>query len=327
MGMAKYDRLLYILNLLRSRRNLNAAALAVQCGVTERSIYRDIISLSEANVPIYYDNGYKLASDNFLPPLNFTFDEYATLKLTLESSPLAGSPKHRQILKRIRAKVEGSLSQQVKDRRRTAVDTTHIDIAVAKGRKRAEKYYGIIEEAISNNQCLRIRYESIDSGISERVVEPYFIIFRRRAFYFVAFCRLREDFRTFRIDRVESVDPVGEYFLRKRGINPKDYFEGSWEVFSGEPAEVVVRFTGKAARVVKASTHHPNESIEDTSSEDIMYRVTVNGLEEIKRWILGFGAEAEVISPPELRQAMREISGSLQDVYGSPDRGGSSEAV
>ena len=80
MGMAKYDRLLYILNLLRSRKNLNARNIAEECGVTERSIYRDILSLSEANVPIYYDCGYKLASDNFLPPLNFDFDEYQFLK-------------------------------------------------------------------------------------------------------------------------------------------------------------------------------------------------------------------------------------------------------
>jgi len=318
MGMPKYDRLLFILNLLRSRKNLNAAALAVQCGVTERSIYRDIISLSEANVPIYYDNGYKLASDNFLPPLNFTFDEYASLKLALESSPLAGSPKHKQILKRIRAKVEGSLSQQVKDRRRTAVDTTHIDIAVAQGRKKAERFYGVIEEAISDNRRLKITYESIDSGISERIVEPYFIIFRRRAFYFVAFCRLRKDFRTFRLDRVDDVHLLDEYFARQSGISPRDYFEGSWEVFNGDPAEVVVRFTGKAARVVAASTHHPNETIESLESGDIMYTVTVNGLDEIQRWILGFGAEAEVIAPPELRKVMQDVSEAMFGIY-NPD--------
>ena len=53
--MAKYDRLLYILNLLRSRKNLNAEMLAAECGVTERTIYRDIIALSDANIPIYYD--------------------------------------------------------------------------------------------------------------------------------------------------------------------------------------------------------------------------------------------------------------------------------
>src|SRR3990172_6750233 len=88
MGMTKYDRLLYILNVLRSRRAVNAARLDEECAVTERSIYRDIIALSEANVPIYYDHGYKLTSDNFLPPLNFTLEEYQALQLAIDSSPL-----------------------------------------------------------------------------------------------------------------------------------------------------------------------------------------------------------------------------------------------
>ena len=105
MGMAKYDRLLYILNLLRSRKNLNAAKLAEECRVTERSIYRDMIALSEANVPIYYDNGYKLASDNFLPPFNFDFDEYCCLRLALESTPLKTTDKYSKLINQIQAKL------------------------------------------------------------------------------------------------------------------------------------------------------------------------------------------------------------------------------
>ena len=106
MGMPKYDRLLHILNLLRARRNMNAAALARECGVTERSVYRDIISLSEANIPIYYDHGYRLASDNFLPPLNFDYEEYHCLRLALDSSPLAKAGYYAEVLRRVRAKVE-----------------------------------------------------------------------------------------------------------------------------------------------------------------------------------------------------------------------------
>ena len=231
MGMTKQDRLLYILNLLRARKNLNAALLAAECGVTERSIYRDIISLSEANVPIYYDNGYKLASDNFLPPLNFTFEEYSLLKLALKSTPLARTTRHRDTLKHIRAKIEAGLSRQVRRQRRTAVDTTHIDIPVDEGRKRSERFWGRIETAISDRRCLHIDYESISSGVSTRIVEPYFIVFRRRAFYFVAYCRLRGDTRTFRMDRVRDARSLDEHFVRSPEISPQDYFEGSWEVY------------------------------------------------------------------------------------------------
>lgn len=80
MGFKKYDRLILILNLLHSRKNMNAKMLSEECQVTERTIYRDLISLTEIKIPIYYDKGYKLASDNFLPLLNFLIDEYNFLK-------------------------------------------------------------------------------------------------------------------------------------------------------------------------------------------------------------------------------------------------------
>ncbi|MEW5994620.1 MAG: YafY family protein, partial [Candidatus Zixiibacteriota bacterium] len=292
MRMSKYDRLLYILNLLRSRRNLNARRLAEECGVTERSIYRDIVALSGANIPIYYDNGYKLASGNFLPPLNFDYDEYRCLQLALQSSPLAGAPRYRTALRRIKAKVDAGLSESVKTRTRFTPETTRIDIATTAGRDKGERFYGIIEDAVSKWRCLNLTYDSIESGMTERVVEPYFIIFRGRAFYFVAYCRLRQDFRTFRIDRVADVKPIDEHFNKRGDINPENYFEGSWELYSGEPVEVLVRFRGSAARVVASGKHHPSETIEKAGKNEILYKVVTRGLDEIQRWLLGFGSAA-----------------------------------
>ncbi|MEW6049756.1 MAG: YafY family protein [Candidatus Zixiibacteriota bacterium] len=306
--MTKYDRLLYILNLLRTRRNLNAARLALECGVTERSIYRDIISLSEANVPIYFDNGYKLASDNFLPPLNLDFEEYSCLKMAIESTPLQKTGTYTKTLKRIRAKIEAGLSDIVREKKKTAVESTYIDIAVSLERERAELYYGLIEEAVRNLTCLQIDYDSIQSGRTTRVVEPYFIVFRGRAFYFVAYCRSRQDFRTFRMDRVLAVTPLREKFRPKQGITAQSYFEGSWEVYSGESLTVVVEFTGAAARVIASGTHHVGERVEPLKGGLVRYTVTVRGLEEIRRWLLGFGPEALVVSPSRLRESIGQIS-------------------
>jgi len=313
--MSKYDRLLYILNLLRARRNLNARKLAEECGVTERSIYRDIVALSEANVPIYYDNGYKLASGNFLPPLNFDFDEYHSLKLALDSSPLSRTAKYQAALRRVKAKVEAGLSDSVKKKERFTPETMSIEIATSAEQKRGEKFYGIIEEAITSWRCLELEYDSIQSGASKRIIEPYFIIFRGRAFYFVAFCRLRQDFRTFRIDRVAHLRILDEKFNKRDDINPKTYFEGSWQLFSGEPVEVAVRFRGVAARVVLSGRHHPGESIERVGQDEVMYKVVTRGLEEIQRWLLGFGADAEVLSPPQLRENLAQVGKYLSATY------------
>lgn len=317
MGMPKYDRLLYILNLLRSRRSLNAERLAEECQVTERSIYRDIISLSEANIPIYYDHGYKLASGNFLPPLNFTFEEYSCLKLALESSPLTAAGRKGDILKQVKAKIDSGLSEATRAKKRTAVDVARIDIDITLSRRVSTRFYGAIEKAISDQTSLDILYETIEHGPTKRTVDPYFIIFRRHAFYFVAFCHLRRDFRTFRIDRLKKLSLTDQKFTRQRGISASDYFADSWRLYKGDPVEVVIRFRGKSAKVVTSSQHHPKEQIESAGGDEIIYRVTVNGTEEIQRWILGFGSDAEVLEPAELRAALRKIGQQLAKTYRS----------
>lgn len=315
MGMAKNDRLLYILNLLRSRKSLNAARLAEECNVTERSIYRDIISLSEANIPIYYDNGYKLASDNFLPPLNFSFEEFAAIKLALESSPLGKSGAGAGILRRVQAKIEAGLSSNTREKKKTARDTAHIEIDAARVGKKGERFYATIEEAINSLSCLDIDYVSINHGLTHRTVEPYFIIFRGRAFYFVAFCRMRNEFRTFRIDRVQKIMTTETHFRRQKGINPKTYFEDSWRLYSGKPVEVLVKFVGNSAKVVRSGQHHPKEVIVEKSGGCLLYQVTVNGIDEIQRWILGFGDEAEVIAPQELIDNLSAVGRYFVDIY------------
>ncbi len=83
--MKKVERLLYILALLRRRKNLGAIDLARRCGVTKRTILRDISSISSANIPIFYDSGYRLLNEDFLPPLSFTIEEASLLMEILHS--------------------------------------------------------------------------------------------------------------------------------------------------------------------------------------------------------------------------------------------------
>lgn len=315
MGMAKYDRLLFILNLLRSRKNLTAAHLARECGVTERSIYRDLIALSEANVPIYFDRGYKLASDNFLPPLNFDLREYQCLKTALESSPLAEMKQYRQVLQQIRVKVEASLSQTVKARRPYQPVTTHIDIETTMQSEAVERYFADIEAAIASGTRLEIEYESVESGRVTRTIEPDFIVFRGHAFYTVAFCCLRRDFRTFRLDRIRSLTKLSATFYHESPPDPEHYFDDSWGLFRGRLTDITVRFTGAAARVVLLSRHHPTEQITECNDGSVLYRVRVRGTREFCRWVLGFGGEAEVISPDEIRRYVAGEARKMSATY------------
>jgi predicted DNA-binding transcriptional regulator YafY len=315
MKMAKYDRLLFILNLLRSRRNLNAGMIACECGVTERTIYRDIIALSEANIPIYYDNGYKYASDNFLPPLNFNIDEYLTLKTALESSPLYKGGHSRQIIKSIKNKIEACLSPAVKKEKRYSGEATDVNIKATHSKNFSEKFYATVEHGIKRQLLLNLEYNSIQSGIAQRQVEPYFLIFIERAFYFVGFCRLRGALRTFRIDRIINVTATETHFKARANINPTEYFKNSWGVYGGETEEIELTFSGSAARVIQLGQHHPSEKVNILKNGLVEYKVTVSGDEEICRWILGFGGEATVIRPLKLARKIQRIADEIRKNY------------
>ncbi|MCP4706709.1 MAG: transcriptional regulator [candidate division Zixibacteria bacterium] len=313
--MAKYDRLLFILNLLRSRRNLNAAMIAAECGVTERTIYRDVISISEANVPIYYDRGYKYASDNFLPPLNFNIDEYLTLISILESSPLFKTGLDKKKIKSIKAKIEACLSQTVKKEKSFSSSPTSIQIKSTSIGKIKNRFYATIERGIQDNRVIKLSYNSIESGISEREIEPCFMIFIERAFYFIGYCYLRKEMRTFRVDRVKKVFLTNKSFKPRKNINPKAYFKDSWGVYGGDKVDVKVIMTGKAARIVQLGKHHPSEEIIVMDDNRIEYRVTVSGTDEICRWLLGFGGDITVVEPESLRIEVQKRAGKILKNY------------
>ncbi len=317
MRLTKYDRLLYILNLLRSRRNLTAGKLAAECGVTERTIYRDIVALSEANIPIYFDNGYKYASGNFLPPLNFNVDEYTALKKILETTPLSHIARDKKIIKSIKTKIDAVLLPAVKKEAMFRQGPADVTIRASMADTIPEKIYSAVEECINRNLVLSLEYNSIESGLTNRQVEPYFMIFIERAFYFVAHCRLRKDLRTFRLDRIAGAQPTDKAFKPRADISPEEYFENSWGVFSGEPHEVEIIFTGKAARVIQLGKHHPAEKITDLGDGAIRYEVKVSGLYEISRWILGFGGEAKVAKPEKLKKIVTSTAKQIAANYPS----------
>jgi predicted DNA-binding transcriptional regulator YafY len=116
--MSKSERLIYILSLLSTHRYLKARDLAERCEVSERTIYRDIISISGTNIPIYFQNGYKLIHQDFLPPYNFTMAEteylIKLLSLQIKDDHDRFNGMAERIVDKIRAtKAHGDMSHQI----------------------------------------------------------------------------------------------------------------------------------------------------------------------------------------------------------------------
>jgi predicted DNA-binding transcriptional regulator YafY len=202
--MNRTDRLYAIVEELRARspRAVSASKLAERFEVSARTVERDVLALQEAGVPIYAETGrrggYALDAARTLPPVNFTAAEAAAVAATLSAtttSPFAASARAAL------TKIMAAMSEK--------------DVAAARelgGRvllfsppdERAPPVPRAVEEAIMDRRVVRLRYADKNGRETDRVVEPLAIIGITPNWYLSAWCRLREDVRVFRVDRIRD---------------------------------------------------------------------------------------------------------------------------
>jgi predicted DNA-binding transcriptional regulator YafY len=294
--MAKSSRLLTVLNLIRSNRAMTTSLLARECDVSERTVYRDIQSLAEAGAPIYYDKGYRLLSGAFLPPLNLTAGEYLVLRVAIQGSPLMEMKSYARELKSMTGKIDAAMNGQLSERTR-------------------KQHSRLLRQAIDGDVVLEVNYHSVSSGEGVRLVDPYFIVFRGHAWYLLGYCHRHGEMRLFRIDRIYNVAITKNSFERDHKVTLEKYFESSWDVYSGEPVEIRLLLFGKAAAVISDGKRHASQRVVKRKDGSVEYTVTVAGTEEILRWIIGFGGEAQVISPPELADQVCRMAAEILKNY------------
>jgi predicted DNA-binding transcriptional regulator YafY len=313
--MTKSSRLLTVLNLIRSNRVMTTSQLARECGVTERTVYRDIQSLGEAGAPVYYDKGYRLLGSAFLPPLNLTADEYLALRAAIQGSPLMEMKSYIQELKSVTAKIDAAMNGQLSEQIRKQHLRMQLSPKVTSDSSRSDLTMRLLRQAIDGNVVLKITYHSVSSGEGVRLVDPYFIVFRGRAWYLLGYCHRHGEMRLFRIDRIHKITITNDLFERDHKVTLEKYFESSWGVYSGEPVEIKLLLFGKAAAVVSDGKRHASQRVVKRKDGSVEYTATVAGTEEILRWIIGFGGEARVISPPELADQVCRLAAEILKNY------------
>jgi len=306
--MRKMERLLYILSLLRTNHWLKASDLAKKCEVSERTIYRDVISISEANIPIYFDGGYRLLHNGFLPPVNLSESEADFLLSLLRSSLFEGDKPY------------GKTASVIIDKIKAGRSTVHESKPISIGEMGTEKddEYKItrqIEDAIREKVVIEIHYLSLKGENTKRIIAPYALTFRKRAWYLIGFCHLRNDTRTFRLGRINRVNILSEKFEIPEDFSISEYFRSMWGVTRDRLYHFKVRFSNEAAIAIKTSRHHPDEKITELENGDILYELIAGGDEEFIRWVLSYGKNAEILAPKSSRKRMRSLLSETLDVY------------
>lgn len=207
------DRLFQIVQILRSRRISTAALLAERLEVSERTIYRDIRDLSLSGVPIDGEAGcgYRLLPGYDLPPLMLTPDEVEAMMAAIRLVKTWSGESMAQAAGTAEEKLLGILTPQ----RRVVAERCRIFSPDFNKYPQAKTWFDIFHAAIGKLEVLHVSYKDEKGRLSQRDVHPLGLTFWGEVWLLVAWCAMREDYRSFRLDRCLSVTPTGRYFIER----------------------------------------------------------------------------------------------------------------
>ena len=314
--MSKFERLHLVLNLIRIRPGIRSTELAQETGVSQRTIYRDILALA-AQYPVLYNNGYRLLPTAHLKTLNLTRSEYNVLQMIF-SCPALKRPDLKLAVRSLKAKIDTVVDPSI---RSCARPSSHL----CSGPVDNEHYLGkfqiicsIFEKAIDHCQIAEISSTKGSKRLTEEIY-PYALVYQAnclpQGWFLIGYSPCIKEFKGLKLAPDYRVTLSSQSFQRDESFNLQEFFDSSWGIAGGETTVVKVRFTGEAALEVMEMNHHPKEKVIKVGENEAIYTVTVKGTNSILRWILGYGSEAEVLAPNFLREQIERIAKSIIKFY------------
>ncbi|MCX2560713.1 YafY family protein [Acetobacter farinalis] len=213
--MSRSSRLLDLIQALRRRRRpVPAAILARELGVSLRTVYRDIATLVGQGTPIEGEAGmgYVLKPGFLLPPLMFSETELDALLLGLHLTLERGDAEIKQAARDVIAKISAVLPDQFADEAETS------GMLAGPMPHEASPHLTLIRQAMRHEIKLRLAYTDKKGDATQRIVWPVAIGFFEAAEVLAAWCEARQDFRHFRLDRINSLEVTSERFPRRRRV-------------------------------------------------------------------------------------------------------------
>jgi predicted DNA-binding transcriptional regulator YafY len=219
--MTKAERLLYLINLIRSYRGLTSKQLAEKCGVSERTIFRDINSLASARFPIYYDSGYKFLEGAFLPTLNVTDEELSALKFALEFSPVKSDPSIQDLGKSIQTKLE-AVKRKPESEKSIRINHTTTGEAATKGVDKLFEICKLLNTAVAQEKVVEMRYNKNGNRAVRVTIEPYALMQRNLKWQVLCFSHDCKGMASYDLNKIEEITLTPQSFQSETGL--KDIF-------------------------------------------------------------------------------------------------------
>lgn len=318
--MKKLDRLTAILIHLQTKRVVTADELAKRFEVSHRTIYRDINALLEGGVPICSEAGvgYYLVKGYSLPPLMFTRDEAASLLMAGKLFEKYSDNSMGQDFQSALYKIKAVLNDYDKDHLEDLNKKIVVHTTFTQKEKNNSEYLSILQKALGENRVVHISYYShYTQTTTTRQIEPAGLCFYNSKWHLIAFCRLRNDFRDFRLDRVESLRAANEIFQKKEYGSFAELLQKLYN--STELIKIRIRVTKATFQRILNEKYYYGFISETPFKDDqsVEMQFMSSSLNSFSRWLLSMEPGTKIIEPEELKELVISKIDSLYKQYNS----------
>jgi predicted DNA-binding transcriptional regulator YafY len=310
------QRMLKIHSVLQAGKYPNASSLSIELDVCSKSIHRDLIFMRDRlQLPIQWDGskfGYFYTQEvNAFPTMQITEGELISLVVAEKAlQQYRGTTFEKPLLSALR-KMEQSLPETV------SINMSEIENTIS-FQTRAEPIIDLpvletLTKATATHQQLELAYRKPGQKQTEqRVVDPYHLANINGEWFLFAYDHLRSDIRTFVPARIKRIRHTGKIFPRPQKFSLERRLRDSFGVQSGKDVhEVVIHFAESAADYIREKKWHSSQRLKELKDGGVELTMNLSSINEVERWVLGWGGKARVLQPPELVKAIKAAANRL----------------
>ena len=293
--------------------------LAERLGVSVRTVIRYLQALEQTGDGLYderegHKKVWRLATRNTEAVLHLTTSQMTALFLSRCVFDFLEGTGFREDLEAVFHKLEVAL------KRRDFAATQNLERKLYSVNEAPHKYEGRDEHvneiltSLIKEERLAARHESVARGARTFDIDPYTLLVYKKGLYLAGHSHHHGALRTLALDGfIELEWKKGEKYDYPKNYQPSQLVEGAFGLIGGEPTKVRIQFSKKVAKLVRRRQWHPTQTITEAAGGAVVLELDVRGTLELTSWVLGFGDQAEVLSPESLRlEIARELSRALE---------------
>lgn len=320
--MSKNDNMLAILWMLNSGEKITAKQIAEKLEINIRTVYRYIDSLCASGVPIVSDTGqnggYSLLNNFIRAPLFFSVEEQKAILQAATFAKEAGYPFSESLDKATeKLKMYSNVEQEklLNDH----LDT--FDVINRVSDPKVKVILGELEQAVVNQHSVEISYRtSKEEQPKQRVIDPYGVLYWNNKWYTVAFCHLRNEIRSFRVERILDIRHSEILFKRPEDFSAREFFMQSILPEQQGKAEMIsLVISGRAEALDDLCNHwFLGHHLKDRTLNEATFLLDERVIHKyVPYFLLSYGKAIQVIKPESLKKALVRVTAELMEYYQS----------